>query len=256
MSTIHEIKVLQAQGRSVSAIAAQLHIDPKTVQRYLQQTDFSESPPKVADRPSKLDPYKPTIDAWLADDAHQWYKQRHTAQRIYDRLRDEYPDFAVSYPTVSRYVRQRRRPAPTTGTLELVWEPGEAAQVDFGQADVIEQDVRVRLHYLCVSFPYSNAGYLQLFRGENAECVVQGLVDIFQRIGGVPHRLVFDNASGVGQRSGEVVRMTERPNSFSASRRTTGSRPRSVIPTPVTRRAMWKTKSASSAAISWCPCRT
>ena len=216
MSTIHEIKVLQAQGRSVSAIAAQLRIDPKTVRRYLQQTDFSEAPPKAVDRPSKLDPYKPTIDAWLADDAHHWYKQRHTAQRIYDRLGAEYPDFALSYPTVRRYVCQRHPTAPTTGTLELVWERGEAAQVDFGQADVFEQDVRVRLHSLCVSFPYSNAGYLQLFRGENAECVVQGLVDIFQRIGGVPHRLVFDNASGVGKRMGETVRMTELFQRFAA----------------------------------------
>ena len=74
----------------------------------------------------------------------------------------------------------------------------------------------MRLHSLCVSFPYSNAGYLQLFRGENAECVVQGLVDIFQRIGGVPHRLVFDNASGVGQRIGEAVRMTELFQRFAA----------------------------------------
>ncbi|MCY0900432.1 MAG: IS21 family transposase [Firmicutes bacterium] len=217
MSQIHEIKVLQAHGWSVSAIAAELQIDRKTVRKYLQQTDFSDPlPTTVADRPSKLDPYKPTIDAWLADDAQHWHKQRHTAQRVYDRLREEFPDFAVSYPTVRRYVRQRRRAAPTTGTLELVWEPGEAAQVDFGQADVIEQTERVRMHFLCVSFPYSNAGYLQLFRGENAECVVQGLVDILHHIGGAPRRLIFDNASGVGRRIGESVRMTELFQRFAA----------------------------------------
>lgn len=216
MSTIHEIKALQAHGWSVSAIAAELQVDRKTVRKYLQQANFSVPPPTAASRSSKLDPYKSTIDAWLGDDAHQWYKQRHTAQRIYDRLHEAFPGFSVSYPTVRRYVRQRRRTAPATGTLELVWEPGKTAQVDFGQADVIEQGSRVRMHFLCVSFPYSNAGYLQLFRGENAECVVQGLVDILHHIEGAPHRLIFDNASGVGRRIGETVRMTELFQRFQA----------------------------------------
>lgn len=203
MSTIHEIKILQAQGWSVSAIATHLAIDRKTVRKYLQQTDFSMPPLAAADRPSKLTPYKPTIDAWLAEDAHQWYKQHHTAQRIFDRLQEVFPNFSVSYPTVCRYVRQRRRAAPTTGTLELVWHPGEA-QVDFGQADVQERGERVRMHFLCVTFPYSNAGYLQLFRGENAECVVHGLVDVWHHIGGTARRVVFDNASGVGRGWGDV----------------------------------------------------
>jgi transposase len=55
----------------------------------------------------------------------------------------------------------------------------------------------------------SNAGYVQLFGGETAECVTHGLQDIFHRIGGVPTRLIFDNASGVGMRVSENVRMAE-----------------------------------------------
>ncbi|PSR23298.1 MAG: transposase [Sulfobacillus thermosulfidooxidans] len=208
MSTIQDIKVMQAQGYSISAIADHLHIDRKTVRKYMQQTDFSVPVPRPVGRPSKLDPYKTTIDAWLEEDHHQWYKQRHTAQRIYDRLVDEFPEWSGSYRTIRRYLQQRRRTAPSTGTLDLVWHPAEA-QVDFGQADIFEQGERVRMHFLCVTFPYSNAGYIQLFRGENAECVVQGLVDIFTHIGGAPRRLIFDNASGVGHRVGETVRMTE-----------------------------------------------
>jgi hypothetical protein len=50
---------------------------------------------------------------------------------------------------------------------------------------------------------------MQLFGGETAECVAQGLQDIFQRMGGVPSRIVFDNASGVGRRVSERVRMAE-----------------------------------------------
>jgi transposase len=94
---------------------------------------------------------------------------------------------------VRRDVRPQRHPAPTTGPLDLVWHPGEA-QVDFGPADVYVAGRRVRAHYLCLTVPSRNAGYLQLFRGENAECVVHGLVTVCTHLGGAPRRLVFDNA--------------------------------------------------------------
>ncbi len=43
-----------------------------------------------------------------------------------------------------------------------------------------------RMKYLTVSFPYSNDGFTQVFGGETAECVCQGLRNIFEYIGGVP----------------------------------------------------------------------
>lgn len=119
-----------------------------------------------------------------------------------------FPTCPVSYATVRRDIRQQRHPAPTTSTLDLVWHPGEAPG-DFGQADVYVAERRVRAHYLCMTFPYSNAGYLPWFRGENAECVVHGLVTVCTHLGGAPCRLVFDNASGVGHRRGDTVHLTE-----------------------------------------------
>lgn len=52
----------------------------------------------------------------------------------------------------------------------------------------------MEVKYLVVSFPFSNAALLQYFPGETAECVTEGLQAIWQRIGGVPSRVVFDNA--------------------------------------------------------------
>ncbi len=46
-----------------------------------------------------------------------------------------------------------------------------------------------------MSFPHSNAGYLQVFKGENMQCLAEGLINIFRHIGGVPTRLWFDNLS-------------------------------------------------------------
>lgn len=70
------------------------------------------------------------------------------------------------------------------GYDELVWHPGEAQ--DFGEADFRIAGKLERLKYLVVSFPASNMAFAQIFRGENSECVCQGLRDIFEYLGGVP----------------------------------------------------------------------
>ncbi len=50
--------------------------------------------------------------------------------------------------------------------------------------------------------PVPNIGLAQLMPGENAECTCQALLDLFEWLGGVPERIVFDNAAGVGRRTG------------------------------------------------------
>lgn len=67
-----------------------------------------------------------------------------------------------------------------------------------------------------LDFPYSNVGPSQLMPGENAECACQALRDIFEWLGGVPPRIVFDNAAGVGRRMFERVRLTRLFQSFQA----------------------------------------
>lgn len=75
--------------------------------------------------------------------------------------------------------------------------PAGEAQVDFGDAQFYENGVLHDGKYLNVSFPYSNQGYLQLFYGENIECLLEGLKAIFEYIGGVPTRLWFDNTKTI-----------------------------------------------------------
>ena len=211
-----EIKALQHQGFGASAIAARLGVDRKTVRKYLAQDDFSPPPPPTqVPGPSKLDPYIPVIQQWLAEDTRTFHKQHHTAQRILERLRAECPDFEGSYSLVQRYVKSLRTPAPATGTLELVWHPGEC-QVDFGTADAVIDGVPQTCKYLTVSFPFSNAGYLQLFGGETTECLLTGLQGVFERLGGVPPRVIFDNASAVGRKVPGELRLTELFQRFQA----------------------------------------
>jgi transposase len=210
MNQIDQVKELQRQGYGPKEIAARLSIDRKTTAKYMLKDDFSTA--VVPGRPttSKLDPWKPQIEQWLEEDRRTRFKQRHTAKRIHHRLLEEHPGvYECSYPLVQRYLKQRKSEGKEpSGYLELLWGEGEA-QADFGEADLIEAGLRRTVKYLTLSFPFSNGGYLQLFGGETAECVAQGLKDIFHHIGGVPSRIVFDNASGVGRRIGERVTLAE-----------------------------------------------
>lgn len=210
MSQIETIKDLQAKGFGPVEIAERLKLNRKTVSKYMATEEFEgKSEREQIELPSKLDPFKPLIQQWLEEDRKNRYKQRHTAMRIHNRLAAECEEYDASYPLVQRYVKRLREKRYKEGTLELVWQPGEA-QVDFGEADFYDATGQIRVYkFLCVSFPYSNAGYVQLFGGETAECVAHGLQDIFHRIGGVPTRLIFDNASGVGRRVSENVQMAE-----------------------------------------------
>ena len=148
MSQINYIRDLHNCGYSAKEIQEKTNADPKTIRKYLNQDDFSLKPPIKKVYPSILDEFKETIDTWLKEDKKNWYKQRHTAKRVYDRLVSEC-GFTGSYSVVQRYIKACREHAVAKASLELVWEPG-TAQVDFGEADFIVQGIRTRLKYLLV----------------------------------------------------------------------------------------------------------
>lgn len=210
MNQIDQIKELQRQGYGPKEISSRLGLDRKTTAKYMQTEDYSRAAPERKLVPSKLDPWKAQVELWLEEDRRMRFKQRHTAKRIHERLRAEHPgEYDCSYSLLQRYVKGLKAEGRhASGYLELVWAPDEA-QADFGEADIVEAGVKRVTKYFVMSFPSSNAAFPQSFGGETAECVCQGLQDIFEHIGGVPSRIVFDNASGVGRRVHDRVSFSE-----------------------------------------------
>ena len=200
MDQIHHIRHLfYEQGRNLTEIASETGLNWKTVKKYVDMEDFSSPLPAPASEvihESKLDPFKPTIDKWLADDKKLPRKQRHTAKRVFRRLEKEAAGFNCSYRLVAEYVaekKKRLRLDKQDGFIPLIHRPGEA-QADFGTADFIENGRYCKERkYLVLSFPYSNGAYLQLNYGENLECLLEGLRAMFEYIGGVPTEIWFDN---------------------------------------------------------------
>ena len=107
----------------------------KTIRQALEDGSVPQYALKRS-RPSPvLDPVKPIIDRWLAEDEARPRKQRHTARRIYERLTTEY-GFTGGESTVRRYVGQRRKRMRSQVFIPLAYAPGRTGQVDFGEAQV------------------------------------------------------------------------------------------------------------------------
>ena len=194
------IRQLETKGLTHTQIARELGVSRTTVVKYATR-DYSPTPTAgEGSRSLVVGEYARKADEWLEADRRMPRKQRHTARRVHERLVEEC-GFEGSYSSVQRWVkrwRQRHR-GEAEGFSELEWAPG-SAQVDFGQALAVVAGVERTVHFLVVSFPYSNMRYVAALPGETAECVCHGLNRVFSHAGMVPRVLVFDNATGVGHR--------------------------------------------------------
>ena len=144
------------------------------------------SPPR---RP-KLEPFTGVIDAILEADAQVPRKQRHTAQRIFERLREEH-GFGGQYTIVKDYVRERRRQTREM-FVPLSHSPGHA-QCDFGEARVVIGGVERKAHYFVLDLPYSDGCFVKAYPAETTEAFLDGHVSAFAFLGGVPRSILYDN---------------------------------------------------------------
>lgn len=125
----------------------------RTIKKYIEQDDFNSKEHKVK-RPNKSDVLRPIINKWLTEDKFRYHKQKHTAKRIYDRLKEEYPDLLkVSERTVRRIVKEEGEKVYGADNAYLKLEhPGGEAQVDFGCFKAYENGTLKDFHMLVLSF--------------------------------------------------------------------------------------------------------
>ena len=200
MDDIKYIKRLyESEDVSIREIMRRTGYHYETVRKYLDMEDFNESLHPSKDSTSLLNPLKPIIDQWLTEDLKAPRKQRHTAKRVFERLKAEYPDqLEVKLRTVQYYVSQKKKEIfrpQQKAYLPLYHPPGEA-QVDFGHFSYLNNSGdMIDALKLTMSFPHSNQAYCQIFGGENQQCLLQGMRNIFEHMGKIPYRIVFDNLS-------------------------------------------------------------
>src|SRR3954447_7228554 len=178
-------------GLSKRAACRQYDLHWDTLTKILEHPE----PPgyrRTAPRPRpKLDPFLGVIHQILQDDKKAPRKQRHTARRIFERLRDEH-GYTGGLTIVKEAVAAwRTRSAEVF--VPLAHPPGEA-QVDFGEAEIILDGRPTKAALFVMTLPYSDAIFVCAFPRECTEAFLEGHVRAFAFLGGVPRRISYDNS--------------------------------------------------------------
>jgi len=183
-------RACHVEGMSKSEASRVFNIDRKTVGKILEHSvppGYRRSKPPA--RP-KLDPFIPIIDQILEADRALPKKQRHTATRIFERLRDEH-GFTGKLTIVTDYVREKKRRTREV-FVPLAHAPGHA-QVDFGEALGEIGGVVRKIRYFALALPHSDAFFMKAYPAETTEAFCDGHVSAFAFFGGVPLSILYDN---------------------------------------------------------------
>ena len=178
-------------GRSKRSVCREFDIHWCTLQKilsYSQPPGYRRSGPRPK---PKLEPFLPVIHQILEDDKRAPRKQRHTAQRIFERLRDEYA-YEGRLTVVKQAIADYRRKHAEV-FVPLAHRPGEA-QVDFGQAEILLDGQATTVALFVMTLPYSDAIFVCAFPRECTEAFLEGHVRAFRFFGGVPRRISYDNS--------------------------------------------------------------
>ena len=183
-------RAVLVDGRSQREVAREFGISRKTIQKMLR---YAVPPGYRRQQPVKrptLGPWVGVIDAMQEEDTRRPAKQRHTAKRIFERLKEEH-GFTGGYTIVKDYVRT----ATLRGREMFVplTHPAGEAQADFGEALVVIAGVERKAHYLAMDLPHSDDCFVVAFPAETTEAFLEGHVRAFAYFGGVPARILYDN---------------------------------------------------------------
>ena len=178
------------QGKSIREIAREYHHGRRAIRNAIASAASPTYTQKKTRAAPVLDSYKERIRDLVAESARQPPKQHYTARKIYQIIQSEgYPG---SESTVRRYVgvcRQKRRKV----YLPLEFSPGQDAQVDWGEAQVIIGGVQQKAHLFIMRLNYSKARFLAAYPFEKQEAFLDGHIQAFAFFGGVPHTITYDN---------------------------------------------------------------
>lgn len=90
------------QNYFVTEIDKIIKILRQTVYKYLKFVDFSNEVTQKKCK-SEVEKYREDILKFLNYNRLHHHKQRHTGKKVYDRLKELYPNYDVSYSVIVKY---------------------------------------------------------------------------------------------------------------------------------------------------------
>jgi transposase-like protein len=151
---------------TIQGVARQFGVHRRLVREAVQTAVPQQKVPPARARP-RLEPVVRFIDAILDADRQAPRKQRHTAHRIYERLRQERPEHGIAESSVRRYVRERKAvlgllTRETFVPQSYAW--GSEAQVDWYEAYADLGDERVKLQVFALRSMARGAAFHGAYR--------------------------------------------------------------------------------------------
>jgi transposase len=194
---------------TIQGVARKLGVHRRLVREALNGAVPAEKPGRPRPRP-RLEPVAEFIDGILEADRQAPRKQRHTAHRIYVRIRQERPGHPIAEPTVRRYVRERKAALGLLARETFVPQSyawGSEAQVDWyeGYADL--GDERVKLQVFSLRSMASGGAFHCAYPRATQQAFLEAHELAFRYFGGVFHRIRYDNLSAAVKR---IVRGSRR----------------------------------------------
>jgi transposase len=199
---------------TIRAVAHKLGVHRRTVRQALASAEPPERKRVKRERPA-IGPVRPFIDGILEADRTAPRKQRHTAHRIYERIRSEWPQHRVAEATVRVYVRQRKHELGWSTRETCVpqsYARGQEGQVDWYEAWAELSGEQVKLQVFSLRSMVSGAAFHRAYRRATQQAFFEAHEQAFHYFGGVFRLLRYDNlASAVkkvlrGHRREETTR--------------------------------------------------
>ena len=180
------------EQKSVRQIAREHGHSRKTVDKAIASAipaPYQRTQPRLA---PVLGPYHGRIADLLAANERLPRKQHYTGHKIFELLQAE--GYQGSEVGVRNYLSQLRKDKQRPAVfVPLEFDPGQDAQVDWGEAVAIIAGERQTIQLFVMRLNYSRRAFVMAFPSQKQESFFWGHVQAFEHFGGVPHRMSYDN---------------------------------------------------------------
>jgi len=143
--------------------------------------------PAVPVRESSLEPYRVKVKAWA--------EEGHAPKQIFRALKREEPQFTASVGAVKRFLKRLGVQTPKAFVV-LHFEPGEAAQVDFGSGPLFAHPKTgkpTRTHFFVMTLCHSRHAYAEVVWDQKVDTWLRCHRNALEFFGGVVGKIIIDN---------------------------------------------------------------
>lgn len=180
---------------SIKEIVRRTSLSRNTIRKWLKVPGDCEPRYRRVATPKNLAPFEAELRLALETDAHRPRRERRTALRLFQELRQL--GFTGGYSTVSEFVRDIRgseaQVRARSAYVPLNFVAGEAFQFDWSEEGVVIGGIYRRLQVAHLKLCASRAFWLTAYPTQSHEMLFDAHTRAFQALGGIPKRGIYDN---------------------------------------------------------------